>query len=289
MSDYGHGPWPMLERNKHRITKPELTVTGPTMNTDSYMTSSAFRLSLLPSQSLSSSLASSLASVTIPCTMFTQDIKKDIMKKSRTTMTTTTTAKATATTRKETILTIPVRGSFEDGRLGTGPSSPDDDDDDDHSDPSSSPGSGAYHRPPSIDREDLVARVKDLESRLTHQTIDIGWYKLDVKGYKKDVRERDKEIAQQRATIEKQEAIIRELLYHRFRSQHQLLPPPASPITLDPNEDQVLLSHVPLGIDLGGAPMMMRPPGSPSRPTRSIPPSVPVAVSAEAGEASIYH
>ena len=182
---------------------------------------------------------------------------------------------------------IPVRGSVDDGRLGTGRSSPDDDDnDDDHSDPSSSPGSGAYHRPPSIDREDLVARVKDLESRLKHQTTDIGLYKLDVKGYKKDVRERDKEIAQQRATIEKQEAIIRELQHHRFRSQHQLLPPPASPITLDPNEDQVLLSHVPLGIDLGGAPMMVRPPGSLSRPTRSIPPSVPVAVSAEAGEAS---
>ena len=137
---------------------------------------------------------------------------------------------------------LPIRGSIDDRRLESGRSSPEDDDPD-----PPSPRPGGCHRPASIDREDLVARVKDLESRLKDQTTDIGWYKLDVRGYKKDVRERDKEIAKQRATIEKQEAIIHELQHRLFRSQHQILPP--HPITLDPTEDHLLRSHVPLGIE----------------------------------------
>lgn len=104
--------------------------------------------------------------------------------------------------------------------------------------------------------EHLHRRIRDLQDLGDKQAEDIRWYKLDVKGYKKDVRQ--------------QEGKIRELQARVLELQRKL----------DEAEGQVLLSDVPLGIDVGSLP-------GPSTPSAPLP--MPANSWLEGRTASVVH
>ena len=109
--------------------------------------------------------------------------------------------------------------------------------------PSPAEGNGEDGEPPSPSEtpddtskslQEALVRIEELEAKVKFQTEDIRLYKLDVRGYKKDVREGEEKIKR----------LQREILDLQRR--------------VGSEESEVLLSDVPLGIDLGGDMIMAR-------------------------------